>query len=61
MLFRSNFHMFYQKVDAFPSIKLSDEHTDYRFVTLEEARRMPLIRGGLKSLEYIQEVKRIFD
>jgi 8-oxo-dGTP pyrophosphatase MutT (NUDIX family) len=47
------FHLFHQNFDAFPSISLSDEHTEFVWVTPEEASRLPLIGGGLDSLNFV--------
>ena len=40
------YHMFEHVLDSFPSLlMMSEEHTDYRWITLEEAITLPLIRG----------------
>lgn len=47
------FHLFHQKFEAFPSIVLSDEHTEFAWVTPEEAYQLPLIGGGADSLRFV--------
>lgn len=46
------YYMFYKKYQALPEIALSDEHTEARWVTHEEALKLPLIAGGIEALEY---------
>lgn len=49
------YHMFYKKYETLPEITLSDEHTEARWVTHEEALKLPLIAGGIEALEYYQK------
>ncbi len=49
------FHMFLKKCDCFPEIKLLfDENVEARWVTLEEALDMPLIKGGREQIVSFQ-------
>jgi 8-oxo-dGTP diphosphatase len=50
-----NFHMFRLNLSFKPEITLSDEHTEYVWVTLKEALSLPLISGGADSLKAIFE------
>lgn len=45
------YHMFYKPFASFPVVDLgTDEHTEYRWVTYEEALQLPLIIGGEEAL-----------
>lgn len=45
------FHMFQYEYADHPNISLSDEHHEYRWVTVEEAMALRLIAGGRETLE----------
>lgn len=53
------FHTFRMSFAQRPSITLAlDEHTEARWVSVEEAMQLPLIRGGRESLtHYISEIR----
>ena len=36
-------------------VKLSDEHTDFTWVSLDEAKKLPLLLGGIKSLTLFEK------
>lgn len=44
------YHMFLHSPASRPQVQLSEEHHDYRWVTIEEALTLPLISGGKESL-----------
>lgn len=46
------FYMFWKSFENLPEVTLSDEHTDYCWVTPEEALKMPLIFGGLEAVQF---------
>ena len=46
------YHLFHQKFSKLPDVRLSDEHTDYCWVTLEEALDMPLIAGAKEVMQH---------
>ena len=51
-------HLFSFSYDLLPKIKLNlDEHTEAKWVTYDEAKQMPLILGGLKTLDYLIYLK----
>lgn len=45
------FHLFYAKLEDYPEVILSDEHIDARWVTFEDAMKLPLIYGAKEALE----------
>jgi len=47
-------HLFYYQCEKRPEVKLSKEHVDYRWVTLEKAKMLDLLHGGLKSLSLFE-------
>lgn len=49
------YHIFYHSVLSFPEINLSPEHTEYVWATREEAKALPLIGGGIETLDYFLE------
>lgn len=52
------YEMFKISFDEKPSIQLSlREHTEYLFVTTEEALKLPLITGGVEALKYYDSIK----
>lgn len=47
------YHMFCQRFSERPLINLAlDEHLEFRWVSIEEARQLPLIAGGHEALDY---------
>ena len=47
------YHMFCHKFSEKPLINLAlDEHLESRWVSIEEARQLPLIAGGHEALDY---------
>lgn len=50
------FHLYKAHSDEEPKIQLSEkEHKDFRWVTIEEARALPLIEGALSVLNQYEE------
>ncbi len=53
-------HLFSFSFEALPKIELNlSEHTEAKWVTYEDAKRMQLILGGLKTLDHLIYVKNI--
>ena len=48
------FYMFRQDFSHRPTVRLSDEHQDYRWVTFDEALDLPLISGAKEVIDQIQ-------
>lgn len=49
------FHLFHYSYTERPSIDLGlEEHEEARWVTIEEARRLPLIAGGKEALHFYE-------
>lgn len=50
------YHMFRKKLKALPDINLElEEHLEMRWVTIEEALKLPLIAGGTEALNYFKQ------
>lgn len=49
-----SFHMYCVELEKCPEVQLNDEHVDYRWVTVDEARTLPLILAGEEALDYYQ-------
>jgi 8-oxo-dGTP pyrophosphatase MutT (NUDIX family) len=47
------YHGFYLSLPELENIALSDEHTAFCWVSVEEAKRLPLIGGGLEALSLL--------
>lgn len=48
------YHIFIKLFDDYPPILLStEEHTEYKWVTTQEALKLPLIVGGSEALLYV--------
>lgn len=47
-------HLFYYQCEKGPEIKLSSEHVDFQWVSLEKAKTLNLLHGGLKSLSLFE-------
>lgn len=46
------YHMFYRPYEHYPELTLAqDENVEVRWVSLEEAKTLPLIKGALEALE----------
>lgn len=53
-------HLFSFSYDTLPEVVLNlNEHTEAKWATYEEAQKMPLIIGGLKTLDHIIYVKNL--
>ena len=53
------YHMFFYQLPSQPSVMLSAEHTNYKWVTLAEALSLPLMPGGDEIIGIFQrEVKK---
>lgn len=51
-------YLFHAKVAEKPVVLIHlDEHTEYRWSTLKEARELPLMRGGQECLRFLEEGK----
>lgn len=49
------FHMFYKQCDTFPELVLAlEENVEARWVTLNEALMLPLVKAGKEALELFQ-------
>jgi len=48
------YYMFHQELADFPQIILSDEHEEYRWLSLEEAEEIPLISGAKEAFEHMK-------
>lgn len=47
------FHVFTKSYEMIPEIRLAlEEHIEARWVTVEEARELPLIAGGVEALDF---------
>lgn len=52
------YHIFGVKLNHNPKIQLSHEHSDYRWVTPQEVKGLPLMKGAQEALEmYYQRLK----
>lgn len=52
----SHLHLYFYRVNLLTfDIKLSREHTQYKWVTLDEAKKMDLIKWDYKLLDYLDE------
>jgi len=49
------YHMFKVKLDQIPAIRLSEEHLDYTWATLEDLKHLNLISGANETLKLYQE------
>lgn len=50
------FHMFHIQVTE-AKVLLSDEHTDYRWLTAEEVKQLSVVSGGKEALQWFLERK----
>lgn len=48
------YHLFWVRLDAYPEVRLSLEHTAYLFALKKEAEKLPLMKGAWKILEYYE-------
>ncbi len=47
-------HIFFTRLDALPILTIApNEHTDSLWATLEEALKLPLMRGGIECLQTV--------
>ena len=51
------YYLFAIQIDRFPQIRLSSEHQDYKWASLEELKKMPLMAGGGEILQYYSKMK----
>lgn len=49
------YHAFTLLLDATPLVVLSDEHSAYRWVSLNEAHELPLMQGAREALDFFQK------
>ncbi len=55
------FHLFRKRFVVFPKIELGlEEHQDSKWVTISEAHALPLISGGVESLNYYLTHKKTY-
>ena len=45
------YHLFQIPLREFPPVSLSSEHVDYRWVSLEDCQKIPLMKGAKEALE----------
>lgn len=46
------YHFYKISLNTIPTIHLSTEHQSYRWVTITEMKKMPLMKGAKEALEY---------
>jgi 8-oxo-dGTP diphosphatase len=46
------YHLFKVQLDQIPNVHLSDEHQDYKWVTLKDVEEIPLMDGAREALHY---------
>jgi len=51
------FYLFAIQWDKNTDVTTSSEHTDYKWISLEKARSLPLVSGGTEALTYYQKKK----
>lgn len=51
------YHMFYQKVDEKPFVRLNSEHTQYLWVSPKSSFELPLIMGAKEALKILLKRK----
>jgi 8-oxo-dGTP diphosphatase len=52
------FHLFSAEFEELPpQVSLNKEHTEYRWVTLQQALTLPLIRGAAECFQFIYTVQ----
>ena len=49
------YHTFSLVLDHEPSIQLSSEHTQYKWVPLDEAEELPLMKGAKEALQFFRK------
>ena len=52
--FEYSYHMYKTTFLEIPTITLNDEHTEYKWVTIKEALKMPLMSGAKELLKHYQ-------
>jgi len=50
------YHMYAARLEQLPDVKLSEEHLDYGWFSVEEVRALPLMAGALDAFEYFLKV-----
>ena len=50
------YHLFKIAIDRLPSIRLSDEHQDYKWVSFEDLQELPLMTGAKQGLQRYQQM-----
>lgn len=50
------YHLFRIKVATRPEVRLSSEHQEYRWVSSEEMKRIPIMIGGQEAYEYYRRL-----
>lgn len=46
------YHLFHVPLSTLPTVQLSEEHTDYRWVDKKEQNTLPLMHGAKAALDY---------
>lgn len=46
------YHPFSVRLAEFPAIRLSSEHTSYKWALISEAKELPLMKGALPALDF---------
>ncbi len=51
------FHLFYYQMDRPIEVELCCEHTDFKWVNVDEAHALPLVPGGKEVLDQYEKLK----
>jgi 8-oxo-dGTP diphosphatase len=58
-LIKNLHHMFYLKLNSSIKVKISDEHTDFKWVSEEHMPRLSLVPGQKKSYFYFNKLRKM--
>lgn len=47
------YHAYFIRFASPPKVKLSDEHQNFKWVTIAQAKTMPLMNGAVEALDFI--------
>lgn len=47
------YHAYYVRFDSAPRVQLSDEHQNFKWATIAQAKTMPLMNGAVEALNFI--------
>lgn len=47
------YHAYHLWLDSTPEVMLSDEHQNFKWVTIAQAKTMPLMNGAVEALDFI--------